>query len=365
MELIRFQSLGSLAVGHDNNFNLLRLLAALGVFVSHAVLITQGRDAVPQVMWTLGTTCVWVFFFISGFLIAGSFERSVSAVAFVTSRCLRIFPALFVCVSITALALGASQTMLPMEQYYGNSQTYRFLFGNMSLFMETRELPGVFESHPVSYAQVTFWTLKYEFVCYLFLMVLGVMGLFRNQENFLFFLGTALMLWMSILIIEVSLPMFFPVFVLTFYKLALMFVLGMTAYMFRERIYLSGALAAALVAATAIFWVTPLFHVLMPLTVAYSVLWAAYVPKGAILHFNRLGDYSYGVYIFAIPIQQLMVAVFQDLSPLENFVYSLVPTMSLAMMSWHLVEQPCLNQRYRVAKAVSGWFSTAAVSKGE
>lgn len=347
MSLIRFQNLGSLAVGHNNNFNLLRLLAALGVFVSHTVLITQGREAVPQIMWTLGTTCVWVFFVISGFLIAGSFERSSSIVAFMTARCLRIFPALFVCVIVTAFALGASQTHLPLAEYYADPQTYRFVFGNMSLFMETRELPGVFTNHPVSYAQVTFWTLKYEFICYLLLMIFGIMGLFRNQGNFLFFLGTALVLWMAVLIIEVASPAFFPFVVLTFYKLALMFVLGMTAYMFRDRIWLSGALAAALVAATAFLWFTPLFHVLMPLTVAYSVLWAAYVPKGMVLHFNRVGDYSYGVYIIAVPIQQLMVAVVPDHSPLENFAYSLLPTMGLAMMSWHFIEEPCLRQKVR------------------
>jgi len=144
MRQITPNKLGALAVGRDNNFTLLRLLAAIGVFVSHTVLITQGREAVPQFMWSLGTLSVWVFFAISGFLISASFERRTSLADFAVARCLRIFPALIACVVLTVFVLGPSVTSLGLAGYFDDPQTLRFLIGNISLFGETRDLPGGF-----------------------------------------------------------------------------------------------------------------------------------------------------------------------------------------------------------------------------
>ena len=70
--------LGSVSRGRDNNLNLIRLLAAAAVLVSHAYPITLGDGAeeplTAELGFTLGTVAVYVFFAISGFLIAGSYE---------------------------------------------------------------------------------------------------------------------------------------------------------------------------------------------------------------------------------------------------------------------------------------------------
>jgi peptidoglycan/LPS O-acetylase OafA/YrhL len=70
------------------------------------------------------------------------------------------------------------------------------------------------------------------------------------------------------------------------------------------------------------------------------------VPRGPILGFNRLGDYSYGVYVFAVPVQQLCVMLLEPHGAAANTLYALGPTMLLAALSWHLVEKPSLALRH-------------------
>ena len=101
--------LGDYSRGRDNNLNLIRMIAAAGVLVSHAWPLTMGSGAVqPLVRVTghsLGTICVYVFFAISGFLIAASFDRS-DTIRFVAARVLRLVPGLFVSVAVVALLMG-------------------------------------------------------------------------------------------------------------------------------------------------------------------------------------------------------------------------------------------------------------------
>jgi peptidoglycan/LPS O-acetylase OafA/YrhL len=331
--------LASVAEGRDNNFNLIRLLAATGVFVSHTVMITQGREAVPQAMWSLGTISVWVFFAISGYLIAGSFERRVSLGQFAAARCLRIFPALLVCILLTAFLVGPSQSALALRDYLAHPETYRFVLGNAALFWETRDLPGVFADHPVPYAQITFWSLKYEVLCYLALALLGLAGGLATGRRFAGVLAIFVTGWVLVLNAGPGVPDY----VITFGELAFVFLLGAGAYVFRRHVLLSAELALALVLATWWFWWTPAFHILMPLAVAYGTLWAAFVPAGAIRAFNRLGDYSYGVYIFGVLVQQLLVSALGAHTPVENLIYGLPFALGLAALSWHLIEKPCLG----------------------
>lgn len=336
--------LGSVADGRDNNLNLLRLMAALGVFVSHTVLVTQGMDAVPTAMWRLGTFSVWVFFAISGFLIAASFERRTSFAQFLGARCLRIFPALLVCILLTAFVIGPWQSVLPLGAYLGDAQTYRFVLGNASLFWETKELPGVFGDHPVAYAQITFWTLKHEVLCYLVLAFIGLAGALASRRRFAIVFGIALAAWILVLNAGPEVP----VAITRFGALAFVFLLGAGAYVFRDHVPLSIELLLALLFATWLFWWTPAFHVLLPLTLAYGALWAGYVPSGSIRGFNRVGDYSYGLYIFGVPVQQLLVATLGEHSPVENLVYGLLPALCLAVLSWHLIEKPCLGLKQKI-----------------
>jgi peptidoglycan/LPS O-acetylase OafA/YrhL len=78
------------------------------------------------------------------------------------------------------------------------------------------------------------------------------------------------------------------------------------------------------------------------LVAPYLVLWFAYVPGGFIRRYNRVGDYSYGTYIFAFPLQQLVMMLKPDASVLTLTLLAGLGTLVFAMLSWHLIEKPCM-----------------------
>jgi peptidoglycan/LPS O-acetylase OafA/YrhL len=227
--LIAAPSLGASSVGRENNINLIRLAAAIAVVISHSALITAGREAMPPLMWLLGSIAVWVFFSISGFLIARSFDRAPSSVDYCAARVLRIFPALAACVVVTALVLGPMVTSEPLSSYLVSSDLWRFLFGNLTLFWESRALPGVFKDHPVDHAQITFWTLKFEMICYIGVLLLGTLGAFRNRILFAAFAASFVLLWaLAVYAVETAdnSTGVLPKSLYSFLKVGIYFVLG-------------------------------------------------------------------------------------------------------------------------------------------
>ena len=93
------------------------------------------------------------------------------------------------------------------------------------------------------------------------------------------------------------------------------------------------------------------FFVFYTLLIPYLVLYLAFVPGGKIRAFNGVGDYSYGIYIYAFPIQQSFVAVMPNISPINLFVISFGVTFVLAVASWHLVEKKILDSRRKNQKS--------------
>jgi peptidoglycan/LPS O-acetylase OafA/YrhL len=83
--------------------------------------------------------------------------------------------------------------------------------------------------------------------------------------------------------------------------------------------------------------------VIYPLACPYLLFFAAYVPDGWIRAYNRVGDYSYGVYIYAFPIQQALIELLPGSNGLENAALSTVVTIIFAILSWHLIEERALK----------------------
>ena len=102
----------------ENNFSLIRLIAAAAVIVSHSWLISTGSEANEPLksftIFTLGQHAVNLFFILSGLMVAASLERPPSLIDYGHARILRIFPALIVCVAMTVLVLGPAITSVPL-----------------------------------------------------------------------------------------------------------------------------------------------------------------------------------------------------------------------------------------------------------
>ncbi|NJO13827.1 MAG: hypothetical protein HC870_00945 [Rhizobiales bacterium] len=143
-------------------------------------------------------------------------------------------------------------------------------------------------------------------------------------------------------------------------QLGFPFAFGTLCYVWRDRLVLDYRIALAL-------WVFPFVaagSMVMPLTiivaVGYSLLLIGFVLKGRLLAYNRLGDYSYGVYIYAFPVQQLMVHLFPGISPLENMALAAPVTVLLACISWHFIEQPALAKVTPLANRAQAWLTRGA-----
>ncbi|MEO6066048.1 MAG: acyltransferase, partial [Lysobacterales bacterium] len=181
-----------------NNFLLLRFLAAGLVLFGHswAIALNPSGESDWLAQRTLlfsGTLAVNMFFFVSGFLVTMSYERRHSLWAFGKARVLRIFPALLVCVALSAVVLGPIVSTLSPAAYFGDPQWWRYLIGNASLLDLQWKLAGVFTTnrHP-DIVNGALWTLPGEMQMYVYVAALGVLGLLRTRSRFGFALAALL-----------------------------------------------------------------------------------------------------------------------------------------------------------------------------
>lgn len=351
--------LGALTAGRDNNLNLIRMIAAAAVLVSHAFPIARGFGVAEPLQatlgMTLGTAAVCLFFAASGFLIAQSWDRSPGVGAFLAARALRIFPALAVVAVLTALVLGPLVTVLPVSAYFADPATGFYVMRNVTLVSLQYGLPGVFADHPYpAVINGSLWTLFHELTCYGLVFAAGIGGLLTGGWRGGALIGAglaacALWLWTPGLHDEV--PGWVSARLGQLVPLAVPFMTGMALYLWRDRIPLGWPAGTALAALAWALRDTGLWLFAFNLALAYWTFLLACRVGGAVRWYNRLGDYSYGVYIWAFPMQQLAVYLWGPMDPWTNIALASAPTLVLAVLSWHLVEKPALALRRRGAGA--------------
>lgn len=127
-----------------------------------------------------------------------------------------------------------------------------------------------------------------------------------------------------------------------------MFFVGATFYVLREYIVLSSWLFWALVIGLLLaIGNQHVFFVVYVFSIAYILFYLAYVPSGLVRRYNQLGDYSYGIYIYAFPVQQSIAALIPGVSVSQMILISAATTILLAALSWHLLERQALSLKAR------------------
>lgn len=356
--------LADLMHGRDNNFNLLRIVAASAVLVTHSFALSAGSGSAEPLRaslgFTLGQMAVDAFFLTSGFLVTASLLGRSSVLEYAWARVLRIFPALLVMLVLTVLVLGPLLTNQPLAAYFTSSTVYKYFLKCGSLvFGVAYTLPGVFETNPYKGAvNGSLWSLPYEIRMYILLALawLATRTLWRNEPKRAFGLVLAGAALGSLALVLVWRPGEGA-----FLKLFYMFAAGGAMHAFRHRLVMSRAVFVAGVTALLLgagLGPVPFYYAYV-LTVPYVLIYLVYVPRGVVRRFNALGDYSYGVYIYAFPIQQTLLALVPGLEAGQLIALSGPLTLAFACASWHLIEQRALQAKSGVVQRTRGWLLRA------
>lgn len=341
-----------MAAPEKNSLDLLRLVAASLVLYSHQYALL-GLPEPSFFGWTsFGGAGVTIFFFLSGLLVWSSWERDPDLKRFFLRRSLRIFPALGVVVIWSVFVLGPAFSNLRLPDYFASSETWSYL--STALLIPRNTLPGVFFDNPYPLAiNGSLWTLRVEFLCYISMAVLGSVKVASKRQLI------ALNLLLTILLASFA-PLITGFGFAPHFEMISMFWAGVFyGYCIQQPLNAILDRKLTLVLVVAVFLAFSLLgprgveRMAMLVCAASLVYLALRLSIGAKLT-DPLGDLSYGLYIFAFPVQQ-MVAHWgkgRDWSLGLSFALSFLVTSGLAFASWHLVEKRALLFKPRVSASV-------------
>ncbi len=355
-------------------FDYMRIILACLVILSHSRVVTYGCAAVnptaaalagnPPVYQPVMWAVVPSFFILSGFLVAGSLMRAQTIFEFGMLRVLRIVPALFVETIIAAFILGPLLTDLPLRDYFSGSEFWHYplnIVGDIHYF-----LPGVFTHNPApNVVNVQLWTIPIETLCWISLVVFYLVVALISKV-WPFTLKTAIGLLTLGTFAALMISMFMPQDVpkawheggasVSLNSLWLGFLLGVSAYYYRDRIPLRfGLLIFSLVAAYA-FMYDGKWQYFGMIAVAYAVIYLG-LTNFRRTFITRTGDFSYGIYLYGFPVQQTFAYLFPHVKIWElNYVVSLCVSFVIAGLSWHFVESRVLANRKTIIATTGNFF---------
>ncbi len=305
-----------------NNFDAIRLAMALLVVWSHSFAIylgTEDREPVSVLMngtYNSGNIAVLVFFVVSGFLISHSYIRSKSLRDYLGKRIRRIYPGYFVATMIGAFIIvplfssrmHADFTVLEIAKSVGLNLLLRGYFPPSDAFKG-----GAVNG--------SLWSIPYEFWCYIGLATLGVAGALKGRSFCLVFTLAvmAVRVWLDLTGRHpgggvVGMIIGYPYL---WFVVLPCFMFGVCFYLYREIIprnrwiLLAGILLLVL---TPNLPLDPLHaqiltNLILPPTISYMTFYTAFNRRSKLRNAARWGDFSYGTYLYAFPIQKMLFAL--------------------------------------------------------
>ena len=336
----------------ENNFTLLRFLAAFMVILSHNFSVWGQKAPVLNEYSSFAGIGVDIFFVISGFLITKSWLNNPNIIVFFWNRGLRIFPGLIVITLFSVFIIGLLVTTLPIKEYLLNPITWKYI-GNIFLFPLRSNLPGVFENNPIqSTINGALWSLPLEFFMYFSIAVIGITGLLNKR---IFMLGTFLSLLILDFYVHNNPKLYQDMYLFSFMpiwmglRLFVYFFAGSISYLYREKIYINSKLAIIALFFLILPMRTQYIFIISYIALPYLIFYFVYgINNLSMQNFGKYGDFSYGLYIYAWPIQQTLIYLFE---PQINFlIFSIsvsLITFFLAFISWHLIEEKALKLKIK------------------
>jgi peptidoglycan/LPS O-acetylase OafA/YrhL len=371
-------SLGDAFVSQRIAFGFLRFTLAMSVIFSHSYAVGGfGRDPLEAIggpRLTLGLLAVALFFVLSGYLITRSALHSPSMARFLWHRFLRIFPGYWMCLAICAFIIAPF--VFEVEHGHalrifstGKISPQAFLAGNVALFhFNGFSISGVMNIQPWSIGLImshnpsrwivngSLWSLPYEWMCYLAVALLASFQILRRRRGIVLIVFVTF--WSLYALDWVAPRLFHDCFpsrgMGVLVMLCSYFSAGSVCYLYRYQIPFSFALMSIALILLAVGLLIGWFGIIAPIALPYLFLWVAC--RLPIRHFDAGGDYSYGLYIYAFPVQQTLASLHINTAGFAAYLaLTIALSLAFAFFSYHFIEAPCLrfksvDPRWLIAK---------------
>ncbi len=346
-----------MASHRDNCYDFLRLLLASAVLYDHAYVVCGANETVMAYLTRqqtyIGSLAVLGFFGLSGMLVSASFERSGGIVDFFKKRVVRLMPAFWVCIALTAfffapVLLFLKEGSLAQMAWVGKGSSLSYVYENLFLSLHQFSIGDILVGKPApGDLNGSLWSLYPEFQCYVMTFILGWLGLLsRGRWLLALFTAYVYFLYVFTLIDSASARALGPqIFVLNGHNnVYVSYLTGMVLYAFRDYITVHWKSALALILFSGLTLRNGGFLLVAPVVVPISIL-----AVGRSYTLRLKNDFSYGMYIYGYPIQ-LVLSSFEWIRtsmPLMLFL-SFICTYAFGALSWFLVERPVLRKFKRV-----------------
>lgn len=334
-------------INRKNNFDLIRLLAAIVVVIAHTASNSQYESFLTLETIFNPKTAVDAFFIISGFLIFRSFDNSSSLSSYIKKRAKRILPAYAAVIIVCACALFFVSSVSFSE--YFNLEFFQYIFYNLlTLNFLQSTLPGVFVDNPQTAAvNTSLWTIKIEVMFYI---VVPFIAYFLGKINKA--LGIGIIYFLSILYSNVVMQFsdrLSPELVIQLEQQLpgqmAFFISGALLYYFYDKfsdnVMLLLPIAAFIIAIHNYALEIYLFY---PFALAVIVIYFCLKFK-YLGNFSKYGDFSYGMYIWHFPILQVFVHYNLFRNPWIGTPLVFACVFLASYLSWNFIEKPFLRRK--------------------
>lgn len=330
-----------------NNFDILRLIAALGVIIGHAYAIAPQPPLQDGVLSILhfdysGSLAVKFFFFLSGLLVTNSIILKPNAFQFLAKRAFRIFPGLLVCLLVAVFIVGPIFTKVSLTEYFSYGETWSYINKNFFLTDLQWKLTGVFSDSKYG-LNGSLWTLPYEVLCYIYLAIFYGLGFLKNKI-------IANIFFISVIAISFIVPQYLPTFFSQnpdSYLLPACFALGALFANNKEIIKINFYYFILLWGLSIILNHSVVYQFVFYIAFFYSAIYISSLS----LVVNRLKipfDASYGIYIYGFMIQQCVFASLPTIGVHANQAITATIAICLGTLSWYFIEKPFVDYGHRV-----------------
>lgn len=344
-----------LPANNHNNFGFLRLFFASLVIVSHSPEIidqNRSREILTNIFGTIsfGEVAVDSFFLISGYLILKSFYTTSTVKSYFTKRILRIYPAFIVaslfCLFVVTPIAGGWHLLANLHV------ADWFKAFTKLLILDSPEVDGLLLRNQPFALNGAMWSIWLEFLCYVSIPVFFLLG-FHKKRLYIAVTLVIVSLYIFLLISNKDIWLPYPLRISAYLSTRLLsaFLIGGAFYYFRDRVIWNRNLSLASLA-----------FLLICLNFKYTAELGFFIFGGYLIFnfalnyknkiLNQIGtknDISYGVYLYAWPIQMLIVQHYPSVSPIVMTLSTMACVTILGYLSWIYIEQPFMKMKKKLA----------------